>query len=164
MFTLNFLIKLIDIFNLLCYYLIREAFNVEEGSMYPVYPVPGHCPVCGENMTVTRLYCPNCDVTVEGRFSLGRLALLTPEQLEFVEVFLRCEGKITRVEKELDISYPTVRSRLNEVITAMGYEVSGGSEPAEELTPAARRRVLDDLAAGRISSEEAVELLRGEMP
>jgi hypothetical protein len=114
-------------------------------------------------MIVTRLYCPNCEVTVEGRFSIGRLAMLSPEQLEFVEVFLRCEGKITRVEKELGISYPTVRSRLDEVITAMGYEVPGSPEPVEELTSEDRRRVLDDLAAGRITSEEAVELLRGEL-
>jgi hypothetical protein len=133
--------------------------------MYSVYPVPGHCPVCDESMLITRLYCPNCEVTIEGHFSLGRLAMLSPEQLEFVEVFLRCEGKITRVEKELEISYPTVRSRLNEVITAMGYEVGAEeAEPVEELTADARRRVLDDLAAGRISSEEAIELLRGEVP
>jgi hypothetical protein len=131
--------------------------------MYSVYPVPGNCPVCDEGMIVTRLYCPNCDVTIEGRFSIGRLAMLSPEQLEFVEVFLRCEGKITRVEKDLGISYPTVRSRLNEVVTAMGYEVSGSAEHNDEPTPEERRQVLDDLAAGRITSEEAIELLRGEL-
>jgi len=131
--------------------------------MYDVYPVPGRCPVCDDSMVITRLVCPNCDVAVEGRFTLGRLALLTPEQLEFVEVFLRCDGKIKRVEEDLGISYPTVRNRLNEIITAMGYEAPGTESP-EELTPERRRQVLDDLAAGRISSEEAVELLRGEIP
>lgn len=132
--------------------------------MYPVYPVPGPCPVCGEAMIIQRLHCPNCDVSVEGRFSLGRLALLSPEQLEFVEVFLRCEGKIRHVEKELAISYPTVRSRLNEVIEALGYEVPGTQEPSDELSPEARRQVLDDLANGKISSEEAIDLLRGDLP
>lgn len=132
--------------------------------MYPVYPVPGHCPVCGENMIITRLHCPQCDVTIEGRFSLGRLATLSPEQLEFVEVFVRNEGKITRVEKELGISYPTVRSRLDDIIISMGYEVPGDPEPSDELTPEARRRVLDNLAAGDITPEQAIELLRGEMP
>ena len=131
--------------------------------MYPVYPMPGQCPVCGNEMTITRLYCPDCDVTIEGRFSIGRLGLLSPEQLEFVEVFLRCDGKIKHVEKELGISYPTVRSRLNEIILAMGYELPG-SEAGEELSAEERRQVLDDLAAGRITSEEAVELLRGELP
>jgi hypothetical protein len=131
--------------------------------MYPVYPIPGHCPICGDSMMITRLYCPNCDVTIEGRFSIGRLALLSPEQLEFVEVFLRCEGKITRVEKELSMSYPTVRNRLNEIIRSMGYEVPGDEEEPDDLSPETRRKVLDDLAAGKINSEEAVELLRGDL-
>lgn len=129
--------------------------------MYSVYPVPGDCPVCGDVMTITRLHCPNCDVTVEGRFTLGRLTVLTPEQLEFVELFLRSEGKLNRMEKELGLSYPTVRSRLNDIILAMGYEPSGADHADETLSPEARRKVLDDLAAGRITSEQAVELLRG---
>jgi len=113
-------------------------------------------------MVITRLRCPHCDVSIEGRFSAGRLAMLTPEQLQFVEVFLRCDGKIKRVEDELGVSYPTVRSRLNEIIAAMGYEVPH-TEGGEDLTPERRRQVLDDLAQGRISSEQAIELLRGDM-
>lgn len=129
--------------------------------MYPIYPVPGKCPVCGELMDLTRLHCHHCDITIEGRFSMGRLAMLTPEQLEFAEVFLRCEGKLKHVGDELGVSYPTVRSRLNEVITAMGYELPGSEEEdSDTLSPEDRRKVLDDLAAGRISSEEAVKLFK----
>ena len=131
--------------------------------MYEVYPMPGSCPVCGSEMTVTRLHCPHCDVTIEGRFFAGRLAMLTPEQLQFVEVFLRCDGKIKRVEDELNVSYPTVRSRLNEIIAAMGYEVPH-AEGNDDLNSEQRRQVLDDLAVGRISPEQAVELLRGTVP
>jgi hypothetical protein len=130
--------------------------------MYPVYPVPGQCPVCGGAMIVTRLKCPECETAIEGQFALGRLALLSPEQLEFVEVYLRCDGKIKRVEQELGVSYPTVRSRLNEIITSMGYELPGSNEPVE-LTSEERRRVLDDLAAERISPQEAMELLKGDL-
>jgi hypothetical protein len=110
-------------------------------------------------MIVTRLKCPECETAIEGQFALGRLALLSPEQLEFVEVYLRCDGKIKRVEQELGVSYPTVRSRLNEIITSMGYELPG-SEPVE-MTTDERRRVLDDLAAGQISPKEAMDLLKG---
>jgi hypothetical protein len=131
--------------------------------MYDVYPMPGSCPVCGSEMVVTRLHCPHCDSTIEGRFSAGRLAMLTPEQLQFVEVYLRCDGKIKRVEDELGVSYPTVRSRLNEIIAAMGYEVPH-VESSDDLSPEQRRQVLDDLAVGRISSDQAIELLRGEIP
>ncbi len=122
-----------------------------------MYPILGQCPVCHEPLTVTRLYCRNCETVVEGHFDLGRLHRLTPEQLAFVETFLRCEGKLNRVQEELDLSYPTVRSRLLDVIRAMGYEV--GEEPAG-LSEDQRRAILADLAAGKISSEEAVELLK----
>jgi hypothetical protein len=89
---------------------------------------------------------------------LGRLYQLTPAQLDFVETFIRCEGKITRVEQELGISYPTVRSRLHDVIRALGYEVGEDEPPRDD---ARRQAILKDLAEGRISSEQAVKLLQG---
>jgi hypothetical protein len=122
-----------------------------------MYPVVGQCPICQDDLIVTQLHCRNCDTTLEGRFELGRLYQLTPEQLDFVETFIRCEGKITRVEQELGISYPTVRSRLHDVIRALGFEV-GEEEPS--LDDSKRREILDDLAQGRVSSEEAIKLLQ----
>jgi hypothetical protein len=86
---------------------------------------------------------------------MGRLAQLTPEQLHFVEIFLRCEGKLNRVQEELGISYPTVRSRLEEVIGALGYEVR--EERAGEDVD--RDEVLGRLARKEISAEEALDLL-----
>jgi hypothetical protein len=124
-----------------------------------MYPVIGTCPVCGETLTVTRLYCRTCDTTVEGHFTLGRFYQLSPEQMAFVETFIRCEGKLTRVQEELGMSYPTVRSRLNELIRALGYEVS---ESKPEVSPEERRSILEQLASGEISSQEAVQLLQGD--
>jgi hypothetical protein len=124
-----------------------------------MYPVIGTCPICGENLTVTRLYCRSCDSTVEGHFTLGRFYHLTPEQMAFVETFIRCEGKLTRVQEELGMSYPTVRARLTEVIRALGYEVS---ESKPETSLEERRQILEQLASGEISSEKAVHLLQGE--
>jgi len=123
-----------------------------------MYPVPGQCPVCGEATEVTRVYCRHCDTAVEGRFSLGRFHRLTAEQLQFAETFIRCEGKITRVEQDMGLSYPAVRARLNDLIRALGYDVA--PEP-DSVSPEERQRVLEDLAEGKISSEEAVNLLRG---
>ena len=124
-----------------------------------MYPVLGKCPVCGESMIVTRLYCRTCDSALEGHFSLGRFYQLAPEQMAFVETFIRCEGKLTRVQEELSMSYPTVRARLDEVIRALGYEVQ---EPAPRLSAEERGAILAQLAAGEISSEEAVALLEGD--
>lgn len=121
-----------------------------------MYPVPTECPVCHDNLMVTRLICRNCGTALEGRFTPGRLFQLTPEQLYFVEVFLRCEGKISRVQEELGISYPTVRSRLEDVIHALGYEVN----QKEETTDERRQEILARLARQEISSQEALQLLQ----
>jgi hypothetical protein len=126
-----------------------------------MYPIPGRCPVCGEVLEITRLHCRQCDTTIEGHFFASRLARLTAEQLQFVETFLQCEGTIKRVEKELGISYPTVRSRLEEVIRAMGFEViSSYSSASTALNDARRAEILDQLDRGEITSEEALQRLQ----
>lgn len=121
-------------------------------------PVIGLCPICRSNLEVTRLHCRSCDTTLDGHFALGRLYHLNKEQLEFVEMFIRCEGKITRVEQEMGMSYPAVRSRLNDVIRALGYEV--GETEKDDVDEETRRNVLQNVAEGRLSAEEAVEILR----
>jgi hypothetical protein len=110
-------------------------------------------------MIVTRLHCRNCDSALEGQFSLGRFYQLSPEQLSFVETFIRCEGKLTRVQDELGMSYPTARARLSEVIQALGYEVHEEPPP---ISSDERKSILEKLAAGELSSEDAVELLKGK--
>ncbi len=124
-----------------------------------MYKVIGTCPVCQNPLSVTRLYCRACGTSVEGHFALGKFYELSPEQLAFVETFVRCEGKITRVEQELGISYPTVRARLNEVIHALGYEVE---ERPAEISVEERHTILEQLSRGEITSAEAIALLRGE--
>ena len=121
-----------------------------------MYPIPTECPVCHDDLLVTRLVCRNCGTGLEGRFTRGRLLQLTPEQLHFVEVFLRCEGKLNRTQEELSISYPTVRSRLVEVIRALGYEVGEEQEADDER----RQEVLAQLARQEVSAEEAFRILQ----
>ncbi len=123
-------------------------------------PAPTRCPVCESELSVTRLYCSSCDTTIEGHFISGQFGNLTPEQLNFVFTFVRCEGKINRMEQELSLSYPTIRNRLHEVIRALGFE-PGRDEPAE-ISQEKRNSILEDLSAGKISAEEATRLLRGE--
>ncbi len=120
------------------------------------YPVIGQCPVCHEALEVTQLHCRACDTSISGHFDLGRFYQLTPEQLAFAETFIRCAGRIKRVEKELNISYPTVRSRLVELIRALGYEVEEEPIPPTEQ----RKEILEQLAAGQINAEDAIKLLK----
>lgn len=120
--------------------------------------LPNKCPMCGGEVTVTRFYCRDCDSTIEGRFVASPFTQLNPEQLSFVETFVRNEGKINRMEVELGISYPTIRNRLHEVIRALGYE-PGGEEPLR-MTEEQRQRILEDLDQGVIGAEEAMRLLQ----
>lgn len=120
--------------------------------------LPTRCPLCDGEITVTRLYCRDCDTTIEGRFSGGPFSDLTQEQLEFVEIFVRNEGKIKRMEVELGLSYPTIRNRLHDVIRALGYEPGGADE--EGLSEDDRQRILEALDKGELSAEEAMEMLR----
>jgi len=121
--------------------------------------IPTKCPLCGGEIAVTRLYCRDCDTTYEGRFLGGPFSQLTPEQLKFVEIFVRCEGKISRMEDEIGLSYPTIRNRLHEIIRALGYEPGASEEPAG-LSNEERQRILEDLDAGKISAEEAMRMLK----
>jgi hypothetical protein len=121
--------------------------------------LPTKCPLCGGEIAVTRIYCRDCDTTIEGRFTGGPFSQLTQEQLDFVETFIRCEGKITRMETELGLSYPTIRNRLHEVIRSLGYEPGSGEEPTG-LSDEERQRILEDLDKGLISAEAAMRLLQ----
>src|SRR6476469_779090 len=114
------------------------------------YPLPTQCPVCSGELEITAVRCTNCAMTMEGHFSQGRFANLAPQQWHFIETFIRCKGKIKDVEVALDISYPTVVSRLNEVVRALGFEA--GDDAAELRRVSAsddkRRDVLNRLNRG----------------
>jgi len=122
--------------------------------------LPSQCPICGGEIIVTRLHCRECDVTLDGRFSSRTFSQLTPQQMDFVETFVRLEGKITHMEKELSLSYPTIRNRLHEVIRALGYE-PGGEEEDSSLSEEEREKILNDLDEGKISYEEAIQRIEG---
>ncbi len=125
-----------------------------------MYPALTRCPVCRNELTVTRLHCSSCDTVVEGHFTAGHFANLTSEQLDFILTFVRVEGRLNRMETELGLSYPTIRNRLHEIIRTLGYE-PGKDEPIE-VNDEKRRSVLEELDAGKISAEDAMRILRGE--
>ena len=123
--------------------------------------MPEQCPLCKSDILITRFYCPRCDTSIEGHFqpNAGPFAHLTDEQINFILTFIRCEGRFNRMEDELNLSYPTLRNRLFDVIRALGFEPRKEEEPA--LTPEDRRRILDDLENGKISPLQAQQLLHG---
>lgn len=119
-------------------------------------PLPTRCPLCEGRVHIERVRCEVCASAVEGRFGLDWLGHLSREQLQFVKVFLLARGKIKDVEQALGLSYPTVVSRLDDVVAAMGG-AAPVSAPAES---AARLEILDQLASGAIDVEEAERRLK----
>ncbi|MGB9723356.1 MAG: DUF2089 domain-containing protein [Chloroflexia bacterium] len=126
-----------------------------------MYTVGGNCPICGERMYLERLRCPQCGTVLEGAFSLSPLFRLGAEQIHFVELLVKHRGNIQRVGEELGLSYRTARNRMEEIAAALGYEL-----PPEEARPRPgperRREILEALQAGRLTSDQAIRLLRGE--
>ena len=123
------------------------------------YKAPGQCPVCNHELIVTKLSCTNCATKLEGEFASCKFCRLPAEQRDFIEVFIKCRGNIKDVEKELGISYPTVRNRLDAAIEALGYRVErDAGELAEEKEE--RQAILDALERGEITPQEAAKQLK----
>src|SRR5687768_6674271 len=124
------------------------------------------CPVCAGELAVTRLHCRSCGTTLEGEFSVGRFGRLTKEQLLLLESFLRSRGNLRDMERELGISYPTVRGRVEALVRALGFGPRDGAEEPDEAATAgtdvaaARQAILERLAKGEIGAEEAATALR----
>jgi len=138
------------------------------------------CPICSGELAVTRLHCRSCGTTLEGDFNVGRFARLSREQFALLESFLRSRGNLKEMERELGISYPTVRARVDALLRALG--LGDGEQPADELdetgaaaaaepspeaaanttadAAAARRTVLERLARHEIDAVTAAAELR----
>ena len=121
-------------------------------------PVIARCPICAETLAVARLDCVACGTRIEGSFALGRFHQLSAQQLGFLEVFIKARGNFKDVERELGMSYPTVRSRLDAVIRALGF--LSQAEPDREAER--RKEILRELAEGRIAPDDAASLLEKE--
>ena len=124
-------------------------------------PQPSQCPACGGPLAVTRLQCSVCGTEVTGTFAGGRLVNAPEPHASLLELFLRVRGNAKEMERELGLSYPTVRARLEEALAAVGL-ARPAEAPAGEPGAAARRAaVLDALERGEITAAQAAERLRG---
>ena len=124
-----------------------------------------HCPSCGGDLAISRLSCCRCDTEISGRFSTSAFDRLSSESLAFVELFVRLRGNIKEMERELDLPYSTVRTRLDEVIRELGFDGESRGAATVEQSVSSRRHVLDSLYRGEVDAETAIrklEKLRGE--
>ena len=115
--------------------------------------VIGECPVCKSDLTVTRLACNSCGTELSGKFQLSKFNYLSKEHLYFIEVFIKNRGNIKQIEKELGISYPTVKKNLDEVIISLGYVV-------KDQDKTNNADIIKKLEKGEITAIEAAKLLK----
>jgi hypothetical protein len=132
------------------------------------------CPVCEGELAITRLHCRTCGTALEGEFGVGRFGRLSREQLALLESFLRSRGNLKDLERELGISYPTVRGRVESLLRALGLAddeetpqahapeptVDAGPGPVTDTTADLRRQILERLARREISADDAARDLR----
>ena len=132
------------------------------------------CPVCEGELLISRLHCRSCGTALEGEFGVGRFGRLSKEQLALLESFLRARGNLKEMERELGISYPTVRGRVDALVRALGLAGEGDPialepeadedvtvEPIPEADVAAERRaILERLSRREIAADEAAAALR----
>lgn len=117
------------------------------------YRVMSKCPVCSAKLKIVKLKCSKCGTVIENDFEFSKFEYLEEEQLNFMEIFLKCRGNIKDVEKELGISYPTVRAKLDEVVSSLGYTVV-------KKATVGSKEIIDMLEKGEISAEQAINMIK----
>lgn len=123
------------------------------------FPMPTQCPVegCQGHLHVTGLVCPVCRTEIRGEFQPNEFALLPPEHLEFLRLYIKVRGNLKEVERILGLSYPTIRARFEALLRVLGYEYQ---EVPEGPSSQEKEAILDALEKGQISAAEAAEQLR----
>ena len=137
-----------------------------------MYEAPHQCPVCQNRLQITKVQCDKCETVIEGKFKQCDFCLLPKEDLAFVRTFIQCRGNIKDVEKELNISYPTVRSKLDNVIDKLGLKVDRADRTEDKqierpedperqaLFQSAKDDILARLSKGELTAAEATRLIK----
>jgi len=119
------------------------------------HPIPARDPVSGGELFISELANEDSGITIRGRFEVPRYARLDSEQQRFLETFLRCRGMLNSVERELKLSYPTVRARLDTLLEALDLTPTKEEIGKKDKSAEKKRKVLDQLEKGEITAEEA---------
>ncbi len=121
-------------------------------------PAPTKCPSCSSSLTIKQLGCDHCQTGIQGDFYMNRFSQFSKDQLYFIETFLRVEGNIKTMEKELGISYPTVKNRLQKIIGILGYQT-----PKQEKEALTKLELLEKIAEGEMDVDEAIKHMGGKL-
>ncbi len=110
------------------------------------------CSICQKTLEAERLRCAACGLAYEGRFGLPRLARLEPAEQDLAERLLLAAGNLKEVAGAIEISYPTLRKRLDALISSL--------HALRDEDEAHTRTLLDEVEAGTRNAEEAARLIK----
>lgn len=127
-----------------------------------LHRIPAVDPVGGGPLYVSEVASDDTGIYIRGRFEIPKYARLDKDQAHFLDTFLKCRGTLNAVEKELGISYPTVRARLDSLLATLGLAAVVEDAPKKEIDPERKRQILEQLESGEIDAAQAKNLLRGE--
>lgn len=77
---------------------------------------------------VKTMQCPSCSTTIDGSFDIPVISRLESTEQQFILSFVKHSGSLKQMAKELNLSYPTVRNRLDEIIARLQALESKSSE------------------------------------
>lgn len=128
--------------------------------------MPSKCPLCSGALEVTETSCLDCRIQIRGHFALAPYRNLDAEQIKFLETFLRCRGVIRDMEAALGISYPTVRARLDALLSALGFADGPYAEPQTPASMTAaqkaakRKEILTAIENGTLDADAGLNALQ----
>ena len=115
-------------------------------------PATNLCPYCQHAMTVSRMTCNECGVSIDATFPTPRLSVLPTEHQRFIEIFVLAGGNLKQIAEQAGVSYPTVRSRLDKVIDSLRQQIA--------RTQQVRGTILDAVSEGRVDADEAARVIK----
>jgi hypothetical protein len=142
---------------------LTEAYvanGKEEAGEKGLYEIPARCPVSGGELYISELTCEESGVVIRGKFRIPEQAALDEEKQNFLKVFLKARGVISTVEKEMGISYPTVRARLDALLEDMGLAPTQEDANRRKKIDEKKKQVLKDLEDGKLTAEQAKKKLK----
>ncbi len=117
------------------------------------------CPVCGGKLVILEYACRDCGVTIKGEFSSESFLNLSDEYMDFLYRYLSLRGNLRELGNRMGISYPTVRGKFDELLTALGIRPDPGAREEKEVKSEIAE-ILEKMDSGEMSSKEGIDLIK----